>query len=93
MIIELTCEFFLILFLLLLSGFTLFVFPIILVSLITTYTLPLIILLTYIYLILFETSVYNLPQLLESYLPNFMYTLFLLILYIIYINTCQIYNY
>jgi hypothetical protein len=75
------------------SGVILLVSPIILSALLSTYFLPIIIILLYLYLLIFETPIYNIPQILENNIPNVIYTPFLFILLVIYINTCQISNY
>lgn len=93
MCIALVSELFLILVLTILSGFILFIVPIILAALLSTYFLPIIIILLYLYLLIFETQIYNIPQILENNIPNIIYTPFLFILLVIYINTCQISNY
>lgn len=93
MCIGLVSELFLILLLTILSGIVLFIVPIILSALLSTYFLPIIIILLYLYLLIFETQIYNIPQILENNIPNVIYTPFLFILLVIYINTCQISNY
>lgn len=93
MCIALVSELLIILLLIILSGITLFIVPIILSALLSTYFLPIIIILLYLYLLIFETPIYNIPQILENNIPNVIYTPFLFILLVIYINTCQISNY
>ena len=55
-----------------------------------TYGLPMLIVLLYLYLLIFESNVYNIPELIENNLSNTFYTLFLFILYLLYISACQI---
>ena len=70
--------------------FIIFTIPIILLAIMITYGLPMLIVLLYLYLLIFESNVYNIPELIENNLSNTFYTLFLFILYLLYISACQI---
>jgi hypothetical protein len=82
-------EFILISSILILSYFTPFIFGIIL-GYCLPYLLPVIIVFAYLYLLIFETNVYNIPNVLQENLYESVYLSFLFILYIVYISTCQI---
>ena len=55
-----------------------------------SYLLPAVIILGYLYLLFFETSVYNIPNILQENLNESIYFSFLFIIYIVYISVCQI---
>lgn len=55
-----------------------------------SYLLPSVILLGYLYLLFFETNVYNIPNILQENLNESIYLSFLFIIYLVYISVCQI---
>jgi len=73
-----------------LPGVVLYLLSSILSGVFVSYTLPFLIGILYIYLLIFESGLINLPIILQNYLPDYIYTPILFILYVLYISQWQI---